>query len=175
MTVYVPTLEREQLVQLADDVRQLTQPWEYGVLRSRQWWDRNRHRKNETWTSWEPRAPLLDLLAAAVQREHAPRPREERRTVPGPSLPVNDDAIARQQDIRGGVAQWCARLDCWPTSTLDPEAWLRLALRALVGAAAGLDRQQGERLVHDVRRWWTWAARQAGYSPDELLDQRGSR
>lgn len=169
--IYSPTLERDQLTQLADDVRQLVEPWQYRVVRSQQWWDRNRHRKSRTWTTTEPRAALLDLLAAAVERGHAPRG-PERRTTPRSASPCNDDAIARQQAIYGGVAQWCAELDRWPTGTLDTREWAKRGLRALVGAAAELDRRQGERLVADVRQWWTWAVRQAGYDPVELLDQR---
>lgn len=170
MTVYAPTVDPGQLTQLHADVDQLTQPWRYQVLRERVWWDRNRNRKTTQWVTWELRPPLLDLLAAAVERGHAPRG-PERRARPGSATPVNLDAIARQQAIRGHIAQWCAELDYWP-ATLDTTAWAVQALRALNGRAPKLDRTRAEQLIRDVHTWWGWCAKQAGYDPDELLDQR---
>lgn len=167
-------LHPELLAQLADDVRQLTTPFRRVVWRQREvgWWDKNRNWKKRThrWSSVIEYPSLLDQLRAAVHPTTVPRRAERAARVPASKVPISVDPASRLGEIYVEVGKWVARTGRWPEP--GAEDWFEQALRGLVGAAAELPRREGETLVADVRRWWGWAAVQAGWNEQELLDER---
>lgn len=187
-------LHSELLAQLADDVRQLTQPWTRTVWQERTvwYWDHNRNRKRHTrrWRTTLTYPGLLDQLRAAVNPVSVPARAMRPARVPGSRPPNATDPSSRLAEIYVEIAKWVAGLGVRPPVSLRTSTdgvggiytvvapagdWFEQALRALVGAAPTLPRRQAEQLVADVRKWWEWAARQAGWNPQELLDERGSR
>lgn len=181
MTVYVPTLDQRELGELADDIRQLTEPWQREIIREFTYWDRNRNRK--FWQDVIPvtEPPLLDqlrLAAAGGIPQHVPRQLPRRRPKPDSKPPpgFGEAASKRLADLYVGLSGWVTwfRLPTatWVSRELD---WQKHALRALAARAGGLDRPVAEELARDVRRWWWWAVVQAQLDPEEELSGRGKR
>jgi hypothetical protein len=172
--IFTPTDRRpgerltvDLLMQLADDVRQLTEPWSRTVWKERVYWTASRNKRRHRWmvTLWYP--PLLMQLAAAVHPGGRPmRPGPVPPRVLASRVPISVDACDRLVAIERGIADWMIELEM-------PYVGGRAAgLRALVGAAAAIDPERGKKLAADVRQWFIWAAKQAGHNPLELIDER---
>lgn len=118
-----------------------------------EYWDANRHRKTRQYTTRQK--SLLDQLAD--------------KAFPGvgdtavstgsyESKPPGDlAAISAHTAITIAAAKWCWDL------RVDQRDTVASNIRALVGAAGGLDSSQQQKLLADLRRWHRWAAVIAGW------------
>lgn len=114
-----------------------------------------RHKRlRRVWTTTHP--SLLDQLALAVYPgETYVEDDTATRGVPGPTPPARLEAINHLLQIEAGAALWMARarLQLRDSATNN--------LRAMVGAH--LDSSDAQSLLHDLRRWYGWAATLTGW------------
>lgn len=159
MTTRAPS--HDQLAAMADDVRQLVEPFTIPV--------RQRARGGRTtWTAIH-HPPLLDQLRVAAQPGATARGPAHHR-IPDSRPPANLDAINAEAGIWVAVTNWHTRLHL-PSPPTDVD-WLTFTLRQLVGAAPHLAPSIADQLADDVHRWWRTAAVQAGWNPHDLAASR---
>lgn len=125
-------------------------------------WDTNRHRGvTRGYTSVQD--GLLTQLAEVAQNPvNGDQP--SGRPEPSSRPPVNLDALSRYTVITIAVTRWCWSLRIEIRDTVESN------VRALVGAAGGLDDDTAAALLAEMMTWMGWAAdltgwRTSPYSP----------
>lgn len=100
---------------------------------------------------------LLEQLGNAIQAATVADD-NGRRTIPASRPPLLLEALARQIDISVAVNEWMARTVTTNRGTNESN------IRALVGTAPRLDSTTQHTLLHDLRRWRSWAAVMSGWA-----------
>ncbi|GAA3765634.1 DUF7341 domain-containing protein [Micromonospora maritima] len=119
------------------------------------YWDDNRNRKFREWRTVQP-GLLAQLHQAAVEPTSGttePGP----RTVPRSRPPLALEALSTHAAICTHAAHWCTSLN------LDLRDTVEANIRALVGAAPGLDDDDLQLLARELRTWRRWAAVATGW------------
>lgn len=146
----------DMLTRIAETADALTEPSKH-VEPITDWTDQRNRTQRRVWVTDQP--SLLDQLAAAVipgevyMEPQGPAAKTKHGSTPNARL----DAVDRLLAIEAGAAKWCVELRV--ALRERPES----NIRALVGAAAGLDSDAQERLLRDLSAWRLWAATVAGW------------
>ncbi len=153
--------ERERpdpLVEIAVLAEELCDPREH-VERLYEW-TKSRNRKiAKKVTSVQP--GLLEQLRDAI-RGATVIDEVGRRSVPDSRPPLLLEALARHLEIVTGTNEWISHVRETHRGDLESN------VRALVGAAASLDRAERFGLLRDLRRWRSWAAVMSGWANPAL-------
>jgi hypothetical protein len=120
------------------------------------YWDRNRNKKYREWRTTQP-GLLRQLHEAAVEpvqtlAEAGARPH------PASRPPLALEALSTHAAITAYAARWCWSLK------LDQRDTVEANIRALIGAAAGLDDDDLALLAQELRQWYRWASVATGWT-----------
>ena len=119
------------------------------------YWDKQRNRKHREWRTTQPGLlrQLHDAAIAPVQglTEAGARPHPSSRP------PLALEALSTHTAICAYSARWCWSLK------LDLRDTVEGNIRALVGAAPGLDDDEVVLLAQEMRQWQRWAAVATGW------------
>jgi hypothetical protein len=139
----------EHITNLADE---LTEPHIHTepVL----YWDDNRNRKTRHHRTIRP-GLLAELYQSVIPASCGPD--APTGGVPGSRPPLAVEALSRHDEISMAVLRWCTSLN------LTSRAGAESNVRALVGAAANLDRDTATALLSEMRQWRRWCAVLTGW------------
>lgn len=152
MTVTAPrrVTTGQLLIELADDIRHLTEPYTH----TEQYigWTKTRNRTVLNHTTDHP--PLLHQLRLAAALATRPHIGTIGRHTPDATVPA---AVEILHDIRNTTTRWLRHLHGQPSDNLTTD------LRALVGVAPALDPDTLTRLAVDIARLRRSAANYGGW------------
>jgi hypothetical protein len=122
--------------------------------------DRDQHRNRTVRRAWTTRQDglLAQLAAAATERTRSGDRPAGARPVPGSRPPGDLEAMARYAAITIDVCRWCWVLRIPQRDTVEDN------IRALVGAAPGLEAADLSDLLVSMRRWHHQAAVMTGWA-----------
>ncbi|MEU4399765.1 DUF7341 domain-containing protein [Micromonospora orduensis] len=120
------------------------------------YWDDNRNKKHREWRTVQP-GLLTQLHQAAVEPAEG-RTEPGPRSVPGSRPPLALEALSTHAAICTHVAHWCTSLQLALRDTVEAN------IRALVGAAPGLDGEDLDLLAVEIRTWHRWASVATGWT-----------
>lgn len=129
----------QDIAEVADELtdrRKHRQPYEV--------WTPSRHRRLQHWETDQP--GLLEQLRELFE-PGAGGEEGRRRKGDGPPTPLNLEAASLHTVITIAAFRWCSRLD------VDQRATVEDNVRALVGAAAGVDSDRQAELLADLKGW----------------------
>lgn len=153
------TTTRNCLIDIADVAEELVEPHRHvEMVTDRDPADR-RKRRRRAWATTQP--GLITQLGQAAQMAASAPGEGSGASVPGSRPPGSWEALARHTAITAYVTRWCWSLK------LDIRDTVEQNVRALVGAAAGLDDDTAAALLSELRAWRHQAAVMTGWSqPD---------
>jgi hypothetical protein len=146
----------DMLTAIASTADQLTEPTKHAEPIP----DRNEHRNKVMRRVWVTEQPsLLDQLAAAVMpgEVYVDPQGPAAKSKPGSTPPARLDAVDRLLAIEASAALWMMDLRIPMRDSVTSN------IRALVGAAGGLDSDKQQSLLDNMRVWRLWAATVVGW------------
>ena len=142
-----------QLDQIIDTADALTEPHIHSepVVT----WTKARHRKVTQWRTVQP--GLITQLYQSVFPASSGGDDPSTRGVPGSRPPLAVEALSRHDEIAMAVLRWCTSL------RLETRVSVESNVRALVGAAAGMDTETMTALLDEMRQWRRWCLVSTGW------------
>lgn len=138
----------DQITEVAD---QLTEPYMHSEPIA--YWDDNRNRKTRHYRTLQP-GLLAQLYQAVVFVASGD---SVAGGPPGSRPPLAVEALSRHDTISMAVLRWCTSL------SLATRVSVESNIRALVGAAGGLDSDTARALLVEMRQWLRWCLVMTGW------------